>query len=148
MSFEFTIEPGAVAQFRRAIGIDGIANNSSAAIPPTFVATWSHWDPEWVYRPRADRKWHGSGIDSGEPAPHSGPGTSMHAEQHYVIHRDLRLGEALTVSRTPGKTWTKQSARAGTLTFSEEITTCADTDGKPVVTATRVMVVTERTVTP
>ena len=146
MSFEFTIEAGAVAQFRRAIGIDGVANDASSAIPPTFVAAWSHWDPDWVYRPRADRNWHGSGIDSGTPAPNSGSGTSMHAEQHYVFHRDLVLGETLTVSRAPGKTWTKQSARAGTLTFSEEITTCAGADGQPVVTATRVMVVTERAV--
>jgi N-terminal half of MaoC dehydratase len=45
------------------------------------------------------------------------------AEQHFEFHRPLSPGEVLTVDSRSGETWTKESARNGRLTFTEQITT-------------------------
>jgi hypothetical protein len=156
MSFEFPVERGAVLSFARAIGDldprwwDDSSPEAKAhggvAAPPTFVASVAQWDPDWPYRPRADQPWWGSGKDGGTPPPSSGTGTSLHAEQHYAYHRPLRPGDVLHVTREAGRTWEKHSSRAGLLRFEEEITRFTDEQGEPVVTATRVRVVTERPV--
>jgi N-terminal half of MaoC dehydratase len=141
-SFTFPVEAGHIMCFARALGDEG------RSAPPTFVAAAAQFDPDWPYRPRPGQPWHGSGRDPGTaPAgTGTGGGTSLHAEQHYEYHRELRPGDVLTVERSDGATWEKQSARAGLLRFSEEITHFTDAAGDLVVTARRVRVVTERPV--
>ncbi len=156
MSFSFPVEAGAVLMFARALGdLDPrwYDEASTAAqvhggvlAPPTFVASAAHFDPDWPYRPHPGVPWHGSGRGPGFPPPASGSGTSLHAEQHYEYHRPIRPGDVLTVDREPGKRWEKQSARAGTLRFEEEITRFTNQRGELVLTAIRVRVVTERPV--
>jgi len=156
MSFTMPVEAGAILGFARALGdLDPrwYDENSPAAqvhggvtAPPTFVATVAQFDEDWPYRPRPGVPWHGSGKGPGTPAPTSGTGTSLHAEQHYEYFGPLRPGDVLTVEREPGKSWEKHSARAGTLRFEEEITRFTNQRGELVVTATRVRVVTERPV--
>ena len=65
-------------------------------------------------------------------------------EQHYEYHRHLRPGDVLTVETKPGKTWEKESKRAGKLTFRERITEYRDQNGELVITARGVGVTTER----
>jgi hypothetical protein len=96
--------------------------------------------------PKPGQKWHGSakgptGLD-GKPAS-SG---SLHAEQHYEYHRHPRPGDVLTVEIKQGKTWEKESKRAGKLLFAERIVEYRDQSGELVVTARSVSVKTERPV--
>jgi hypothetical protein len=72
----------------------------------------------------------------------------MQAEQHYEYHEPLRPGDVLTVERSPGRTWEKQSARSGTLYFEEEITRYTNQRGELAVVAKRVRVITGRTEAP
>jgi acyl dehydratase len=156
MTFTFPVEAGAIVMFARALGDLGprwydedspeAQRHGGVAAPPTFVASVAHWDPDWPYRPRPDVEWWGSGRGPGKPPPNVGAGTSLHAEQHYEYHQPLRPGDVLTVSRESGKTWEKQSARAGTLRFEEEITRFTNQRDELVLTATRVRVITERPV--
>ena len=156
MSFTFPVEAGAIMMFAKAIGDDDerwhdedserAKPHGGVTAPQTFVASVAHFDPDWPYRPRPGVPWHGSGRGPGHPPPSVGAGTSMHAEQHYEYHQSLRPGDVLTVERAPGKTWDKESFRAGRLHFEEEITTFTNQRGELVLTATRVRVITERVV--
>ena len=82
-----------------------------------------------------------AGVD-GKPSSSGG----LHAEQHYEYHRPLRAGDVLTAETKPGKTWEKESKRAGKLMFSERVTEYRDQNGELVVTARGVGVRTERPV--
>lgn len=158
MSFRFPVEAGAILMFARSLGdldprwydeaSEPAQRRGGVSAPPTFVASAAHFDPDWPYRPRPDTPWWGSGAAPGHPAPTVGGsrGTSLHAEQHYEYHRPLHPGDVLTVVREMGKTWEKQSRRAGRLRFEEEITLFTDQHGELVLTATRVRVITERPV--
>ena len=55
-------------------------------------------------------------------------------------------GDVLTAETKPGKTWEKESKRAGKLMFSESVTEYRDQNGELVITATGVGVRTERPV--
>jgi hypothetical protein len=149
VSFPFPVEAGHVLMFARALGDETYGNPThprARTAPPTFVAAVAQFDPEWAHRPRPGEPWRGSGAGPGTPVENTGGGTSLHAEQHYEYHRAVRAGEVLTVERSPGRSWQKQSSRAGLLRFEEEVTTFTDTDGKAVCTATRVRVITEKPV--
>ncbi|MGV2585275.1 UNVERIFIED_CONTAM: MaoC family dehydratase N-terminal domain-containing protein [Mycobacterium avium subsp. hominissuis] len=155
-SFRFPVERGHILMFARALGDDNpvyfdedhesTRRRGGLVAPPTFVASAAQFDPEWPYRPRPGVEWNGSGRGPGFAPASSGSGTSLHAEQHYEFHVPLRPGDVLTVSREAGKTWEKQSARGGTLRFSEEITRFVNQRGELAVTARRVRVLTERAV--
>ena len=54
--------------------------------------------------------------------------------------------DVLTVETKPGRTWEKESKRAGKLTFRETIKEYRDQNGELVVTARSVGVTTERPV--
>jgi acyl dehydratase len=154
-SFQFPVERGHVMAFAKALGDDNPIycddddENTRArgglTAPPTFVAAVAQFDPDWPYRPRAGVEWNGSGRGPGFAPASSGGGTSLHAEQHYEFHVPLRPGDVLTVTREAGASWEKQSARRGSLSFSEEITRFVNQRGELAVTARRVRVVTERT---
>ncbi|MCA2292832.1 MaoC family dehydratase N-terminal domain-containing protein [Mycobacterium timonense] len=157
-TFRFPVERGHILMFARSLGDDdpiyfdedheSTRRRGGVVAPPTFVASAAQFDPEWPYRPRPGVAWNGSGRGPGFAPASSGSGTSLHAEQHYEFHVPLRPGDVLTVSREPGKTWEKSSARGGKLKFSEEITRFVNQRGELAVTARRVRVITERAVKP
>ena len=138
--------------FARAIGDGNPAyRGPDAAAPPTFVQASAQWDPDYPLRPRLGEKWFGSGReatgggrDGGGSA--GGGGTGLHAEQHYTYHRPVRVGDVLTATVQPGRTWEKQGRRAGKLVFAETVTEYRDAAGELVVTARSVGVRTERPV--
>lgn len=114
--------------------------------PPTFGRAVAQFDPDYFLRPKTGEKWFGSGKKAtglDQPATSSG---GLHAEQHFEYHRQLKPGDVLTVTTKPGKTWEKQSARAGKLTFSETIQEYRDQNGELVLTSRGVGVKTERPV--
>lgn len=76
-----------------------------------------------------------------------GGGGGLHAEQHFVYHRTLKVGDVLTAEVKPGKTWEKEGRRGGKLMFSETVTEYRDQNGELVITATGVGVRTERPAT-
>ena len=171
----FPIEHGHVMMFARSIGDPNPAYYVEDAIaPPTFVQASAQFDPNYGLRPKIGQPWHGSGKEptgrrpqaeagggaggggaggggaggggGGRPRGGGGGGTGLHAELHDVYHRTPRVGDVLTASTKPGKTWEKEGRRAGKLVFSESVTEYRDQAGELVVTATSVGVRTERPV--
>jgi len=135
--------------------------------PPTFVAAAAQFDPDYGLRPRPDVPWfgsgkHPSGAMRSRPAPATGGGEAgaaartagggggggggLHAEQHYEYHRHLRPGDVLTAKSRPGRTWEKESKRAGKLKFRETITEYYDQHGELVIVARGVGMSTERVI--
>jgi acyl-CoA thioesterase FadM len=107
----------------------------------------AQFDPDYNLRPKPGVPWFGSGKTAsgiGGKPPSGGGG--LHAEQHFEYHRHLRPGDVLTVEIKPGKTWEKESRRAGKLTFRERIAEYRDQAGELVITARGVGVTTERPV--
>ena len=137
----FPVEAGHVMMFARAIGDDNpvyrdpeskaAAELGGLIAPPTFAVASAQWDPDYPLRPKPGQKWYGSGAGPGTmPAGGSG----LHAEQHYTYHRTVRVGDVLSSSTRPGRTWEK-TGRSGRLLFSERIIEFRDQDGELVVTA-------------
>ena len=114
--------------------------------PPTFVQSSAQFDPEYHLRPKPGEPWFGSakGPSGVEGKPSSTGG--LHAEQHYEYHRHPRPGDVLTAESKPGKTWERESKRAGKLVFNDRIIEYRDQKGELVVTARGVGVRTERPV--
>ncbi len=152
----FPVEASHIMMFARAVGetnpvyLDAEKAKQSETdgviAPPTFVQSVAQFDPEYHLRPKPGQKWFGSakgptGLDA-KPAS-SG---SLHAEQHYEYHRHPRPGDVLTVEIKQGKTWEKESKRAGKLLFAERVVEYRDQSGELVVTARSVSVKTERPV--
>ena len=146
----FSIEPGHMLAFARAIGDEDPAYRAEladprghAVAPPTFTMAAAHFDDDYPLRPKPGEEWFGSGA---------GPGTSkeggggLHAEQHFEYHRPVRAGDVLSAETRLGRTWEKDG-RAGRLTFTERLTEYRDAGGALVVTARSVSVVTERPAT-
>lgn len=113
--------------------------------PPTFTAASAQFNPDGM-RPRTDEKWFGSGkTPSGvEGRPPSAGG--LNAEQHFEYFRPVCPGDVLTAETRPGKTWERESKRAGKLLFSDRITDFRDQKGELVVSVRSVSVKTERPV--
>ncbi|MCL2428141.1 MAG: MaoC family dehydratase N-terminal domain-containing protein [Alphaproteobacteria bacterium] len=152
----FPVEATHILLFARAVGDenpvyhDGERAKQSEVggiiAPPTFAQAVAQFDPDYHLRPKVGQKWFGSGKTASgiEDKPSSSGG--LHAEQHFEYHRPLRPGDVLSVETKPGKTWERESKRAGKLTFSERITEYRDQKGELVVTARSVGVRTERPV--
>jgi hypothetical protein len=114
--------------------------------PPTFPQSVAQFDPEYFLRPKPGQPWFGSAKGpSGVEGKASSSG-GLHAEQHFQYHRNVVAGDVLTVETKAGKSWEKESKRAGKLMFSERITEYRDQKGELVVTARSVGVRTERPV--
>jgi acyl dehydratase len=122
--------------------------------PPTFSISSAHWNPDFGLRgirkipapkPRPPLAQAG-----GEAGGRGGGGGSLarllHGEQRFEYHRPIRPGMKLTVTTKPGKTWTKEGKRGGSLRFSESVSEYRDEKGELVVTATSVGVLTEKAV--
>ena len=151
----FPIEEGHIASFARSIGDANSAfYGPDAVAPPTFVQSSAQWDPDYFLRPKIGQPWFGSGKEptgikrdaSGSGGSGGGGGTGLHAEQHYEYARPLRVGDVLTATVKPGKTWEKEGRRAGKLVFSETVIEYRDQNGELVVTARGVGVRTEKPV--
>ena len=132
----------------KAAGLPGIP------APPTFVQASAQFDEDYFLRPKVGQPWFGSGKNAtslppkaeGDGGGGGGGGGGLHAEQHYEYHRPLVAGEVLTGTVKPGKTWTKEGRRGGTLQFSESIIEYRDQAGELVVTARGVGVRTGKVV--
>lgn len=158
---KFPIEAGHVMMFARAVGDanpiyhdeDHAKTTEPGAIiaPPTFVQSSAQFDPDYFLRPKIGEPWFGSGrkptgVDRSSGGG-GGGGGGLHAEQHFEYHRHPRVGDVLTATVKPGKTWEKEGRRAGKLVFTETITEYRDQDGELVITARGVGVRTERPAT-
>ena len=141
------IEATHIMMFNRSIGDFSNDNmDGDFVAPPTFPQAVAQFDPDYSLRIKPGVDWFGSGRDSsgvkGTPASSGG----LHAEQHFEFERPIRPGDLLTVAAKPGRTWEKESRRAGKLMFSERITEYRDQNGELVCTARSVGVKTERPV--
>ena len=134
---QFPIEAGHVMLFRRAVGYPDA--DTSSAVPPTFVIASAQFDPDYPLRPKPGEPWSGSGKNPTGATPSDDSdddgslARTLHAEQHFEYHRPIRIGETLTVTSEPGKTWEREG-RAGLLKFSERLTHYRDAEGNDVVT--------------
>lgn len=138
----FPVEAGHVLAFTRALGAadpaGGLPQQGDPA-PPTFAIAGAQFDPDYPLRPRPCGPWHGSGGGTGLVTEGAG---GLHAEQHFVYHRPIRVGDVLVPTTRPGETWEKQG-RSGRLRFRERITEFRDEAGRLVVTAVSVSVLRE-----
>ena len=159
---KFPVEASHVMMFARSIGDpneiyydeDYARNTDQGAIiaPPTFVQASAQFDPDYFLRPKIGQEWFGSakgptGITEKKEGGGGGGGGGLHAEQHYVYHQQLKVGDVLTAEVKPGKSWEKEGRRGGKLLFSETVTEYRDQDGELVITATGVGVRTEKPAT-
>ena len=134
--------------FRRSIGDYAVPDTGreTAAAPPTFPRAVAQFDPDYHLRPKPGEPWFGSGRSpsgvEGKPSSSGG----LHAEQHFEFERPIRPGDVLTVTEREGKTWEKESKRAGKLLFTERIMEYRDQTGALVCTSRGVSVRTERPV--
>ena len=153
----FPVEASHIMMFARSIGDENAvyhdaelakgAEVGGIIAPPTFTAAVAQFNPD-ASRPKPGEKWFGSGktpsgIDG--KAPSAG---GLNAEQHFEYFRPVRAGEVLTAETRPGKTWERESKRAGKLMFSDRITDFRDEKGELVVSVRSVSVKTERPVDP
>lgn len=144
-TLELPVEALHVRAFARAIG-DPAAETAAEVAPPTFVVAAAHTDPEHPLRPRPGERWYGSGRHATGYGPDDvDPAAGvLYAEQHFDLERAVRVGEVLTLSVRPGRTWEKEGRRGGRLAFFEEVTEYRGADGELVVTGTLVGVRTAR----
>ncbi len=160
---KFAIEASHIMMFARSVGDDNQiyydedyakgTEPGSIIAPPTFAQSSAQFDPDYFLRPKVGGEgWFGSGKEptgikkEAGSGGGGGGGGGLHAEQHFVYHRHLKPGDVLTAETKPGKSWEKESKRAGKLMFSESVTEYRDQNGELVITATGVGVRTERPV--
>jgi hypothetical protein len=157
----FPVEASHIMMFARSVGdaneiyySDDYAKGTEPGqviAPPTFAQSSAQFDPDYFLRPKVGEDWFGSGGSPTGVKPKSGGGGGgggggLHAEQHFEYHRHISPGDVLTATTGPGKTWEKESKRAGKLMFSETVTEYRDQNGELVITARGVGVRTERPV--
>lgn len=157
---KFPVEASHVMMFARSIGDanqiyydeDYAKGTEPGCIiaPPTFAQASAQFDPDYFLRPKIGEEWFGSakgptGITKKKEG--GGGGGGLHAEQHFEYHRTLKVGDVLTATVKPGKSWEKEGRRGGKLMFSETVTEYRDQNGELVITATGVGVRTERPAT-
>ncbi len=158
----FPVEASHILMFARSVGDDNpvyadedAARKTEAGgiiAPPTFAQSSAQFDPDYGLRPKIGKPWFGSGKNPTgivrEPGSGGGGGGGggLHAEQHFEYHRHIGPGDVLTSETKPGKTWERESKRAGKLIFSESVTEYRDQKGELVITARGVGVRTERPV--
>ncbi|MEQ8691168.1 MAG: MaoC family dehydratase N-terminal domain-containing protein [Pseudomonadales bacterium] len=160
---KFPVEGSHIMMFARSIGDDNQiyydeeyakgTEPGKVIAPPTFAQSSAQFDPDYFLRPKIGEDWFGSGGEptgikkkEGGSGGGGGGGGGLHAEQHFEYHRHISPGDVLTATVKPGKTWEKESKRAGKLVFSETVTEYRDQHGELVITARGVGVRTERPV--
>ena len=163
---KFLIEASHIMMFAWSVGDpnpiyfdeDFAKNTNCGGIipPPTFAQASAQFDPDYGLRPKIGEDWFGSGKEATGLKPDNNPkknekkgaGVAMglHAEQHFEYHKPVLAGDVLTATVKPGKSWEKDSKRAGKLKFSEGITEYRNQNGDLVITARGVGVQTEKPV--
>ena len=159
---KFPIEASHIMMFARSVGDENpiyydedyaaTTEPGRVVAPPTFAQASAQFDPDFFLRPKVGQPWFGSGKEATgikrESSGGGGGGSSgvLHAEQHFEYHRHISPGDVLSATIRPGKTWERESKRAGKLVFSESITEYRDQNGELVITARGVGVRTERPV--
>lgn len=159
-SVQFPVEAGQVMLFARALGDPNplyydpdcpeAIEAGGLLAPPTFIRASAQYDPDYAMRPKLGEPWFGSGKEPGGLPPGAKGargGGGLLAEQQFIYHRPVRVGDVLTATSRPGKTWEKQGRRAGKLVFTETITEYRTDVGELVLTAVLVGVRTERPAT-
>ena len=149
----FPIEEGHIASFARSIGdANSVFYGPGRALRRRRSCSRARSGTRTTSSgPKIGQPWFGSGKeptgikrDGGAGGGGGGGGGGLHAEQHYEYHRPLRVGDVLTATVKPGKTWEKEGRRAGKLVFSETVIEYRDQNGELVVTARGVGVRTEK----
>ena len=157
---KFLVEASHIMMFARSIADDNQiyydgdyakgTEPGSIIAPPTFAQSSAQFDPDYFMGGKIGEPWFGSGKEptgvTSSGGGGGGGGGGLHAEQHFEYHRHLKPGDVLSAEVKPGKTWERESKRAGKLTFSETVTEYRDQNGELVITATGVGVRTERPV--
>ena len=161
---KFLVEASHIMMFARSVGDANLiyhdeeyaekSEMGGIIAPPTFAQSSAQFDPDYFLRPKVSGDgWFGSGKEATGSKPSSGSGgggggaaMGLHAEQHFEYHLPLKAGDVLSATSKPGKSWEKESKRAGTLKFSESVTEYRNQNGDLVITATGVGVQTERAV--
>ena len=144
----FPVEATHIMMFRRSIGDYSVPDTGlgNDAAPPTFPRSVAQFDPDYHLRLKPGVAWFGSGKNpsgvEGKPSSSGG----LHAEQHFEFIRPIRPGDVLTVTEHDGKSWEKESKRAGKLIFTERVMEYRDQKGELVCISTGVGVRTERPV--
>lgn len=133
----FTVEPGHVMAFARAVGEPGMTDSPPAPgtpVPATFTATDNQFDPA-----------HMRGMRPTGPlaAESTSGGSVLHAEQHFEYLEPVRVGDVLTVTHLDGRAWDKPSRRGGQLRFREIIKEYRNQDDRLLVRVRMVLVETE-----
>jgi hypothetical protein len=144
----FPVEATHIMMFRRSIGDYAVPDTGmeDAAAPPTFPRAVAQFDPAYFLRMKPGEDWFGSGKNASGVEGRASSSGGLHAEQHFEFVRPVKPGDVLTVTQKPGKTWEKESKRAGKLLFEEFIQEYRDQTGILVCTARSVRVTTERPV--
>lgn len=152
----FPVEASHIMMFARSIGdTNPVYHDAEAAkkteaggiiAPPSFAQAVAQFNPDYFLRPKPGQPWFGSGKTPSGVQGKAGSSGGLHAEQHFEFHRHIGPGDVLTVETKPGKTWERESKRAGKLSFRESITEYRDQKGELVITARSVGVTTERPV--
>jgi acyl dehydratase len=122
--------------------------------PPSFPIAAAHWNPNHPLR--GVRR-----IPEPPPSPPRDPASEksgsggggggsltrlLHGEQRFAWHKPMRPGMRLVVTTRPGKSWSKEGRRGGTMNFSEVISEYRDESGELVCTATSVGIITGKAV--
>jgi acyl dehydratase len=154
---ELPVESLHVLTFARAIGdpspvysdLDAALDAELPAVPapPTFTMASAHAQHDYPLRPRVGEKWYGSGRGAtgfGPDDVNLAAGV-LYAEQEFEYARPVLVGDVLTGTTRPGRTWEKAGRRGGLLRFFEEVTEFRDATVELVVTSRLVGVRTERT---
>lgn len=152
----FPVEATHIMMFARSIGdTNPVYHDAEAAkktevggiiAPPSFPQSVAQFDPDYFLRPKPGQPWFGSGATPSGVTGKASSSGGLHAEQSFEFTRPVRAGDVFTVETKPGKTWEKDSKRAGKLVFRERVTEYRDQNGELVVTARGVGVTTERPV--
>ncbi|MBT3372103.1 MAG: hypothetical protein HOA08_05005 [Rhodospirillaceae bacterium] len=144
----FPVEATHIMMFRRSIGDYSVPDTGmeDAAAPPTFPQAVAQFNPDYFLRIKPGEAWFGSGKNPSGVEGQASSSGGLHAEQHFEFERPVRPGDVLYATEKAGKSWEKESKRAGKLMFSERIIEYRDADGELVCTARGVGVKTERPV--
>ena len=152
----FPVEASHIMMFARAIGdTSPVYHDAEAAkqsevggiiAPPTFVPGGGAVRPGLFPAPEARPEMVRLGQDAVGRRRQAVLLRRAARRADYEYHLPLHAGDVLTAETKPGKTWERESKRAGKLTFRERVTEYRNQKGELVVTARGVGVTTERPV--
>lgn len=132
----FTVEPGHVMAFARAVGDRRLADAPAPAgtvVPATFIAVDAQFDPLHMRDMRP-----AGALAAAEGAV----GSVLHAEQHFEYVRPVRVGDVLTVTQADGRSWQKPRGSGGLLRFREIVKEYRDEEDRLVARSSMVLVET------